>query len=362
MNLLYLIPGEVGGVETYARELIAHLAQVEETLSFVVFISAKVEGFSVPTAPQVRCVRIPINVRNRYARYTWEQLVLPFQILWHRIDVLHSLNYVGPIICPCKTVVTIHDANRAVVGATMPRIKRIGLSVFSGLAAKTSDVVVTVSRFSKHELEKRLRIRPAKIRIIYSGCGADSLAAGRQDVASHTDTPYIMCFGGGYPHKNLPRLLRAYARACDGLPHRLVIVGHVDSSVETTQIADGPAGRIIRTGYVGRSEVLRLLAGARLFVLPSTYEGFGFPILEAQAAGVPVACSRVASIPEVAGAGAEYFDPFDETDMANTIRRVLLDRPLSERLVADGFANVRRFSWPRAAREYASLYKQVATA
>ena len=168
--------------------------------------------------------------------------------------------------------------------------------------------------------------------------------------------PYLLAFGGVTSNKNLERLLKAYtlARARLGLDQSLVLVGHVPASVK----AEGHAGVLV-TGYLPEPELARWLAHADALIFPSLYEGFGLPVLEAMAAGIPVACSAVTAIPEVAGEAAVYFDPRDPDDMAAKMAHVGRDPALRARLAAAGRARAAGFSWGRSARQTLAIYRRV---
>jgi glycosyltransferase involved in cell wall biosynthesis len=182
-----------------------------------------------------------------------------------------------------------------------------------------------------------------------------------QDVVSKVKSsygisgPYLIAFGGGALHKNIPRLLQAFEELKKELPHKLVLIGHLPHNVNLRVMSED----IIATGYVPAEHVLPLLSGAELFVLPSLYEGFGLPVLEAQQAGVPVVCSTAGSLPEVAGEAAVFFNPNSIADMAEKIAALASNPALRTELRQKGLANIRRFSWEQTARETLTVYAQV---
>ena len=168
--------------------------------------------------------------------------------------------------------------------------------------------------------------------------------------------PYVIAFSSSSPNKNIPRLVQAFvqARRDYGLPHQLVLVGHKPQDELTNE-----SSAVVLTGYMDEPSKQALLAGAEMLVFPSTYEGFGLPVLEAQQAGVPVACSTAASLPEVAGDGAEFFDPHSTEAIAQTIARCLLDDKLRTELRFRGQENLRRFSSEKTASQTLAIYKHV---
>jgi glycosyltransferase involved in cell wall biosynthesis len=180
-------------------------------------------------------------------------------------------------------------------------------------------------------------------------------------IAAGIGRPYALAFSSLSAHKNIPLLVSAFARISSSIPHALVLVGHMpEKSAAREAIQSADAGRVIFTGYIPDSEVDSLMRGASLFAFPSLYEGFGLPILDAQLAGVPVACSSAGALPEVAGEGAVVFDPHSVDDISESLLRCLTDTTLRESLIASGLRNARRFSWERTARRTLDVYRAAA--
>lgn len=279
---------------------------------------------------------------------------------------MHSLGYVGPLIAPCPTLVTVPDVNFLAVAEALPVVRRITLRSFSILAARRAARVVTISEFSKGEIVRRMHLPPEKVTVTHLGAGW--LGSGKESQswesvrARHAlRRPYIVAFGGPSRHKNLRRLVLAFKLIADRVPHELLLLGQISADTEAAVLADDfrGRGRIRRTGYVSSGEVLPLLSHADLFVMPSLYEGFGLPVLEAQVAGAPVACSRAGSLPEVAGDGAAYFDPLSLDDIAGVVHSCLRDPSMRTALVERGRENARRFSWSSTARSTLQVYEDV---
>jgi glycosyltransferase involved in cell wall biosynthesis len=217
------------------------------------------------------------------------------------------------------------------------------LGLFSTLSAQCTDVVVTVSEFSKKSICSSLNIPGEKVRVVPSGPGWSSERPSCSDVDKTLlkygiARPYVAAFAGGYPHKNIPRLMTAFQTACRDLPHELVLIGRLPPNVAVASplVKAEFKERIRLVGHIPSDDIYPILGGSEMFVFPSLYEGFGFPLLEAQAAGAAVACSNIASIPEVAGNGAVYFDPLSVDSMSRTLRSCLESVTLRNRLVELG--------------------------
>ncbi len=361
LNLLYLIPGAVGGTETYAAGLLHGLAQAGAAHEYVVFVNEESRAWPIPLTPNFVRVVCPVTAVVRGRRYLFEQVRLPRLLQRHAVDLVHSLGYVGPLRAPCPTIVTLPDLNYVALRRTMPASKRAVLGLFSALAARRAEAVITISEFSKHAICKTLGIAPERVAVTLLGPRPHAVQASTEAVAVVRQRygltrPYLAAIGGGALHKNIPRLLAAFAIMKGAGPHLLALIGHLPRDVELTAAARQD---VVATGYVPGDDLLALLSGADAFVLPSLYEGFGLPVLEAQQVGVPVVCSTAGSLPEVAGDGAVYFDPCSVADMADKMAQVVRDPALRAELCQKGHTNVQRFSWEQTARETLAVYARV---
>lgn len=364
INLLYLLPGVVGGTETYAAGLLRGLAETDRQNDYCVFVNRESEGWPLPQKANFNRVVCPIRAAGRASRYLFEQLRLPRLLARHRIDLVHSPGYVGPLFAPCPTVVTIPDLNYVAMGHTMPGVRRAALRFFSIQSARRAEHVITISEFSRDELCRTTKLNPGKTTVTHLAAmpgGAPDSPVNWDELARRyrIRPPYIIAFGGRTLNKNIPHLIRSFARVKETCPHSLVLIGHIPSDVDLASETGELRDRITLTGPVPQEHVLPLLGHADLFVLPSLYEGFGLPLLEAQQAAVAVACSSAGSLPEVGGEGAVYFDPVSVDQTADAIRRCLADAALRSRLVLKGKENLARFSWEKTARETLSVYQRV---
>ena len=349
LNLLYLRPGVVGGTETYARGLLSGLAAVAPEHEFVVFLNRSARDWVLP--PGFDRVVCPVSARQ-VSRYLYEQLVLPRVLRRHGLDVVHSLAYVAPVVAPCASVVTIHDLNYRHPSHRMPASRRLALRWLVSAAARASDAVIVVSRFIAEELSAAMPYTAGKLHVVHEAPIQRTTGPGGAATSTLVTPPYLLAFSSVSANKNLGRLLEAYARAREqGLHHGLVLVGH------RPPWSHAPESGVVWTGYLSDDEVRRALHGADALVFPSLYEGFGLPVLEAMQAGVAVACSRAASLPEIADDAAEYFDPEDVASITAAIVRVAGDAALRAHLVRRGTERVAQFSWERAARETLAVYE-----
>jgi glycosyltransferase involved in cell wall biosynthesis len=361
LNLLYLLPGVVGGTETYAAGLLHGLSRTESADRFVVFVNLESADWPLPDDPRFHRVVCPVRAVSRTARYRYEQFRLPAEARAHGVDVLHSLGYVAPLRLQCPSVVTVHDVHHLAHGRLRDWHRRLLLGRIVRRSVRGAAAVIADSRFMRDAIAAAYGMPAREIDVVPLAPnpalnGGAPLPEGAAP-APVSVGPYLLAFGGVTPNKNLEGLLRAFAlsRLRYGVRQDLVVVGHLPKSLRTSDSAG-----VVATGYLDEARLASVLAKAEALVFPSLYEGFGLPVLEAMAAGVPVICSRVTAIPEVAGDAAVYFDPRDVEDMASKLALVAHDRALREDLAARGRIRAASFSWERAARETRAIYGRVA--
>jgi len=232
-----------------------------------------------------------------------------------------------------------------------------------------ADKIITGSAFIKKEILQHFDIDEDRVIVIPYG-----LDMRIRDTAGIEDTKgvmekyrisgkYILAVGNIHPRKNLVRLIEAFKilKSTAGIPHQMVLIGKSfwqQASVLAKQVhAVDLSNEVVLTGYVPNNELRLLYRRASLFIYPSLYEGFGFPILEAMVHGVPVVASDNTSAPEVGGDAAMYFNPFDVEDMAETMRRVLDDEGLRKWMIQAGIQRAGRFDWKRTAEETLKVYQ-----
>jgi glycosyltransferase involved in cell wall biosynthesis len=363
INLLYLIPNQCGGTETYGVCLVNALVDLDPKNEYVIFLNKESEA--LPLIESSNLTKVICNVRaiHRPLRYIYEQLVLPFLLIKYRIDLVHSLGYVAPLFVSCINVVTVHDMNYVDLRLDFPWFKRLMLSIFSSASVRLTSHVITISNFSKSAICRRLGVAPTKITVIHQGpgwLGKPSSPIDWEFLRIHYDIPrkYIIAFGGGALHKNIPRLIKAYLECSDAHDCALVIMGRLPASVQLPDMpSEGGGPRVQCLGYVPTAHIQPLLGHSALFVIPSLYEGFGMTILEAQFAGVLVASSNAASLPEIGGEGAIYFDPLSVTAISEAIRTGLKgDASWIAGIRRAVDANLERFSWKAAAQASLDVY------
>jgi glycosyltransferase involved in cell wall biosynthesis len=231
--------------------------------------------------------------------------------------------------------------------------------------AKVTDKVLTISRFSAYSIAAYLPEATDKLKVVY--CGLSSKFQ-RPENRNSTPPSYVLFVGGFDRRKNLERLLQAY-KLLLAREHRekLFLVGSAGQNrklyydmPELIKTYDLENHVEIKSG-VDDDQLAQLYASARILVMPSIIEGFGLPVLEAMACGCPVACSNVASLPEVGGHAAHYFDPYNIQEMADCMERVLTSENLRQEMIAKGLEQVKKFSWLKAGEQVYEVLQKVAS-
>lgn len=347
VNALYLIPGGVGGTEIYLRELLKALAVCDRTNEYFVFTNAETGPDLVPRQENFHHRPQAVRAKVRPARILWEQIILPIEAFRLRLDVMFNPGFTAPLLTPCRCVTTFHDLQHKRHPEYFRWFDLPFWRLLLWASAHRSDRLIAVSEATRADLLRYYRLPESRVKVVYHGVDPSFFALDR----SHTE-PYILCVSTLHPHKNLERLIRVFARK--NRPERLVLTGvrgFQTNAVEALIAKWNLEQRVEIKGWLPREDLMRVYGRARAFIYPSTFEGFGIPVLEAMAAGIPLACSNIPPLQEVAGDAALLFDPLDETAMEAALDRVLEDPALRERLAKAGPERARDFTWERTATQ-----------
>jgi glycosyltransferase involved in cell wall biosynthesis len=336
---------DASGVGMYIQGIMPGIVEKLKDFSIVgMGDRSRLEEFSWASAPNVQL----IDCRAR--RYSLaEQIQLPLAIP-SVTDLFFSPYYTIPLLYRGRLAVTVHDMSHLVVAEIVNNSrKRFYAQTMFRTLRKRAAVIFTVSNFSKSEL-LRLTTGPKEDNILPTHLGISPEWYAAAELPTMRDRPYFVCVGNVKPYKNLGRLVEAFLKIRDRVPHDLVIIGQSEGLItgESTEFFDRirDAGeRVHLTGFVSRAELLSLVGHASGLIMPSLYEGFGLPPIEAMAAGVPVAVSRVASLPEVCGDAALYFDPLEIDQIADKMLAIATDATLARQLRENGLKHSQLFTW-----------------
>ncbi len=362
------------GTETYALHLIRALLQLGAGHRFRLYTNGPAPaGLFWPTegAPAKGSV-VNAEIRSIPFPRLWTHLRLSAEMALRPPDVLFVPAHVIPLLHPAASVVTVHDLGYLHYPASHRTWDRFYLDWSTRWSARQAAAVLADSAATGRDLAQAYGIPPAKIHVVYLGRdeglrrvdepGLVARARARYNLGER----YLLYIGTLQPRKNLLRVVEAFARLA-GQPEladvQLVLAGKKGWSYDAlfARVSQlGLEGRVIFPGYVPAEDLPALLSGALAFVYPSLYEGFGIPVLEAGACGVPVITSNTSSLPEVAGDAAILVDPHDVDAIADALYRIITDEALRAELARRGLENVKRFSWEKCARETLAVLEQVA--
>jgi glycosyltransferase involved in cell wall biosynthesis len=349
ISLLTVNVDAAGGTLTYVRELLRSLDHLGEH-DYRVFLPAG--SPSVDAGLPTTLVRGVPAGRSRAARIAGLSVGFLASGRLRRtigaasLDAIHfPLGVMLPHVEDVPAATTVHDLQHEALPEFFSRSQRAYRRRVYGQAIRTSAIVVTISEFVRASVLERYELDPERVRVVYHGVDGERFSPG-----SAERQPFVLYPANRWPHKNHARLLEAFALVRRQQPAlRLVLTG---AGHDRTRLPPGVESR----GLVGESELVELYRTASALVYPTLYEGFGLPPLEAMACGCPVAVSRVASLPEICGDAAVYFDPSSVEDVARGIADVLAHPP------AGGREQAARFTWDDAARRYDAVYGELAAA
>jgi glycosyltransferase involved in cell wall biosynthesis len=279
------------------------------------------------------------------------------------VDLLH-VQYVRPPRCDVPVVTTIHDISFEHFPALFKRGSRIRMKLTIPWTARRSSAVITGSEFSRQDLITTYGLDPERVRVTPYAADPQFIRLPAEEVDRRLarfgiQPGYLLCVGNLQPRKNLRRLIEAYAGLRSDVRPHLVIVGQaawqyneIFAAIRRHRLTDN----IHFTGFVRPPELVGLYSGAAAFAFPSLYEGFGLPVIEALACGVPTIASNRSSIPEVAGDAALLVDPENVAELRSGLERVLQDDGLRQTLMSEGPRRAAKFSWERCAEATVECY------
>lgn len=375
------------GTENYSYQLLLALSKIDKKNHYIVYLrpGTKMEEkwsgnfkFQAISWPRL-----------------WTQVGLAKQTFEDNLDVLFIPAHTIPLVYKpgLKTVVTVHDLGSEYLPSMHQIKQRLYLGFMQKYQLESATKLIAVSKATKEDLIKRIGIEPKKIEVVYEGFNYKLFKHVKSDTKFNSLKSYFLFVGTVQPRKNLARLIEAFARYCGLLgvlprhspsfvqhfsqvrvskigapravsplatPNLLIVGGKGWLSDDIYKLPKllGIENKVKFLGHVPDEDLPALYSGAEALLFPSLFEGFGLPILEAQACGCPVLTSNVSSMPEVAGRGAIFVNPYDIDDIVDGMRKIE-DGRLRVKIVKAGLENIKRFSWEKAAKETLEVLENV---
>jgi glycosyltransferase involved in cell wall biosynthesis len=358
VNALYLIPGKVGGTEIYLRNVLQALCEIDQTNEYFVFRNQETGHDLTPSAGNFHDCPQPVSGENRPARILFEQFCLPIVARGKRIDVLFNAGFTAPLAWSGPMVTVFHDLQYK----RHPEYFRwYDLPFWRTLlpaSAYRSRRIIVPSGAVKADIAQFYPFALSRTEVIPHGVEANFA----EIAETRSDHRFILTVSTLHPHKNLDGLLRAF-KLFNRPGWRLVIAGlkgFEAGRIESLRVDLDLNDSVEIKGWIPRGDLYELFRTASAFVYPSRFEGFGIPVLEAMTAGLPVACSRIPALVEIAGDAVLFFDPANVGEMAAALEEVTMDQGVRSRLRAAGLMRSREFSWEKSARHLLEVFQQAA--
>lgn len=371
------------GLGRYTQELIEQLALLDDKNEYFIFLGS--DDFLAAQIEAKNFTKVLADFQPYSLR---EQLIFPLKIWRTKLDLMHFTHFNVPFFYRGKFVATIHDLILKKFPTKRPGIfkglryffKNIFYDICLRSAVRRACQILTVSHFTKNDLIDYFGLEPAKISVIYEGVSRLTLPPASKEAGQRIlekygiRPPFLLYVGNAYPHKNLPFLLEAFElllkKSGPKIP-QLVLAGKKDDFFQKIEknfhrlCRVAPANKktfctqVIFTGFLPDHELAFLYRQAFLYVFPSLYEGFGLPGLEAMFFDLPVLSSNAASLPEIFGEAAYYFDPSDKNDFVAKAKHIFQDQFLRQKLISLGRQRVKKFNWQETARQTLTIYKKI---
>jgi glycosyltransferase involved in cell wall biosynthesis len=355
---------DVGGPGEYSRSLVSALLRIDRVNEYYLFLPDAALAGRYREFPNAH----PVVLTTR-SKLLFDQVAIPRAVRKYGCDVVINLKHSVPLFTGAPAILVMHGADWLAFPQNYYLFDRLYHKVSLPLFCRKAARIISVSHDATRIAVDRLNLPPSKVATVYHGFRTDfkrvedpeRLAGAR--ARYKLPERFILYVGRIYPMKNVRGLVEAFAKLRDRIPHSLVICGikHYKTEPDFAAIDQHSLhDRVIPTGFVEEEDLPALYSMADAFVLPSLYEGFGIPLLEAMACGCPIVTSTQGSCPEVVDGAGVLVNPRDSADIAEGIYKVVTDREIAAGLVAKGYQRVAQFSWEKCAGETLDVIASVA--
>ncbi len=361
-----------GGIGRYVRELVTALSLIDQTTPYSLFVSGALNS-GLPESIGSNFNWKPTRLTPKWLARIWyrARLPLPLEIFTGPVSLFHATDFVLPPTFPSiPTVLTVHDLSFVRVSdSASPALKQY-LDVVVPRSVSRSTHILADSQATANDMMTLYGVSPNKVTVLLSGVNS-RFAQSIVDVGLMTtrkkylldNFPYIFTVGTVQPRKNYIRLIQALVQLrTKGIDIHLVIAGGkgwLDNPIYRAIEENHMQAFVHFIGFANDEDLPALYKNATCLAFPSLYEGFGLPVLEAMAAGIPVLTSNVSSLPEVAGDAAITVDPYDLEAITDGLKRLILDTELRNMLIQKGLARAQEFTWEKSARQLLGIYQDL---
>jgi len=353
-----------GGVKVYTKRILPLLFTLGSQHQYVlIYQNPKLVGtYSKYANVKEVVTRVPGTV-------TWDQIAVPLVTRRMGLDLIFNPKFTIPFFTRAKKVFVLHGSEWFVIPEHFKRYDQFYFNRAVPLYCRHSDAFIAVSNAVKADVVKHIGVNPAKVAPIHNGFDPEVFRPVRdparlQAVREKYRLPehFILWAGQIESRKNIARLLQAFARIKDEVPHHLVMAGALRWSAgsELTILKGlGIESRLCQPGWIDHGDLPAVYCLADQFAFPSLYEGFGIPLLEAMACGCPIVTANTCAPPEVCAGAALLVDPLNVDEIASGMRRLLLDTQLKQQLIERGIERAKDFGWEKCVREILALFESL---
>ena len=368
-----LFRGKPTGVANYIINLVKYLSQLDKHNEYYVFLTKSNQSYFDLAQDNLHGVLCSVNTGNPLLRRTWEQTIFPSLVHGKKLDILHCPVNIIPLFARCRSIVTFLDCQYFHASPKNTFLRKYFHNIFMRLSIKKADAIITISNSMKNELLHYLS--NSNNNIYVTPLGQDyshkiNETVDLKKIKRHfgITRKYLLFVGFPQYRKNLPGLLKGFAMALKKIrnPYDLVICGDIETKIESDYpnvlrtIEELKIGNYVKfTNYLENPVLQNLMSGAELFVFPSFYEGFGLPVIEAMACGLPVLVSDIPVMHEIVGEAGEYINPYNVESISRGICTLLSDQTLREKLRMEGKTMASRFTWENTAIKTLECYQKI---
>lgn len=365
INLLWMVPGRVGGSETYLTRLLNGLAERSSELDYTLFALPQFGDAHPQLASTFKTAYAPVSGQMKSFRVAGENSWLAAQCRIRNIDLVHHAGGTVPMVRTARPVVTIHDLQYLYYPDYFTRAKLTFLKKMVPRSAEAARLVLVPSEFTRRTVIERLNIDPSIVIVVPHGISPREGRGGVREIRDRYDitTRFFLFPAITYPHKNHLVLLEAFAKVVRVHPEVTLILTGARGSLETRVAAAarelGIQDKVMRLGYLPERDLDALYHEATALTFPSRFEGFGAPVLEAMSRGCPVVASNATALPEVVGDAGLLASPDNADEWAEAMNQVLEDDELRSDLSKRGLDRAKGFTWRRSADIVEDAYRYV---
>ncbi|HOE64158.1 MAG TPA: glycosyltransferase family 1 protein [Candidatus Sumerlaeota bacterium] len=363
---------KITGAGRFSKNMLQELARLDNDNEYVIFLRKDNAGYySIKKENFTNVVVTQVSNRIKLKRIWSEHFLLPKLAREYNVDAFWSPSDIAPARLSCISLVTIHDLKRFVMPKEFPFLERHYYQRFLKKTANAANLIFTGSESSGRDIMTYLGIPPDRIIVAYNGL--DPIIYEEEGVPLDTlkrlhgiRGKYILFVGQMIKNKNVPRMIRAFNRCKEAAEYEFVLLGQagagmheIEQTIKRESYNSNLRERIHHIKWAATEHLISLYKYASALFYASLYEGFGFPLVEAMALGVPIITSDCSSMPEVAGDAALLVDPMDEEAMSEALSKIITDEDLQKSLVSKGRERVKQFSWEKTAKKYLAVFDRL---